>query len=194
MCLWCLLTHPWHMAWLWWLGDHISRSMVTDNVCCWCTHESTMTIFTTVCHTYHYTVKYRLPVFIVLRITKWSKIYVDIVPEDSGFRWFSLIFVPQVHPQNECYLLLNTFFKWKLNKCVINLELGGFVIISSLFKILYYNCSPWQLHITFLFLKYFETKVNLKKMNLKRNPEKTGGKPRNLKKHERYCSVMKSAD
>jgi hypothetical protein len=34
----------------------------------------------------------------------------------------------------------------------------------------------------------------LKKMNLKRNPEKTGGKPRNLKKHERYCSLMKSAD
>jgi hypothetical protein len=34
----------------------------------------------------------------------------------------------------------------------------------------------------------------LKKMNLKRNPEKTGRKPRNLKKHERYCSQMKSAN
>jgi hypothetical protein len=71
------------------------------------------------------------------------------------------------------------------------MELRDFVTIFSVFEILYYNCPPWPLQITSLFPKYFETKDSLKKT---RNPEKTGGKPENWKKHERYCSLMKSAD
>lgn len=105
------------------------------------------------------------------------------ISKRPSFIWFSRIFFPQVHPQHEWFFI--SIFKWKPSKCVLNLKINDNVVISSIFKILYSNCPPWPLRIMFLFLRYFETKASLKKMNLKRNPEKTGGKPRNLRKQER---------